>query len=111
MTIKKITTDEKVLTYKLTRSPKMQKMSDIPDGAELIVSEYALYEDVNSDGEKQDILSILTSNGDIYGTNSATFQREFEVITDIFEGSSIPAITVVHGKTKNGRDFITCAIV
>lgn len=110
MKINKITTEDKVLIYKLTRSPKMGKMSEIPDGTVLKVVHFAFYTDTNNEGKEQEILSIMTDNGDLYGTNSSTFQREFSEIEDIFEGSDIPPITIVHGKTKAGRDFITCAL-
>lgn len=109
MKILEITTNDKVLTYKLTKDASIQSMKDCV-GAVIKVKDYALYEDVNKDGDQQTILSIMDTDGTVRATNSATFQREFKDIMQIADGD-VATITVVSGMTKSNREFITCSLV
>ena len=95
--------------YLLSRSPKIQKMSDNV-GAQISVDKYMLYSDVSGDGSKEvTILSI--SNGEaVYATNSATAIREFEEILNIMDGEHF-AVEIISGTSKNNRAYITLALV
>ena len=93
--------------YKLTRDAKGCKMSHALGS--LTVDAYAIYNEQNNLGEMQEVLAILTKEGDVFRTISETFKREFNAIAEIF-GDDLPAIQVVNGKTKAGRDFITVAL-
>lgn len=93
--------------YQLTKSPKAQKMSDA-EGSVLEVKAWAIYEDVDdTTGEVRTILSILTPDGEVFGTNSPTFQRDFQDMAEIFEGEPL-SVQVISGTSKNGRTFYTC---
>lgn len=92
--------------YDMTTSPAVQKMSNAI-GQILPVEGYALYEDVNKDGEVQSLLSILTENGDAYATNSSTFISDFMTCVNI-AGEELHSIEVMQGKSKAGRPFIMC---
>lgn len=95
----------KTMLYKLTRS-KGEKMSKA-DGT-FPVDAFLLYEDVNSKGEEQRVLSII-SGGRKLDTISTTFIREFEAIADIMDGDPF-SIVIIHSTSKAGREFVTCEL-
>ena len=107
----------KVLLYKLTRSPETQKMSTL-DGQRIDVEHYCFYENLKTDKNGNEsmvsILTLMTREGEIFGTNSKTIIEEFESILDIFEedlepeGAAIP-IKVISGVSKNDRTYFTVA--
>ena len=95
--------------YKMMKSPDVQKMSDA-DGSILEVAAWISYTDTDSrTGEIKELLVIQTTDGEMFGTVSAVFQREFKDITKFF-GDDVGAIKVISGKSKSGRNFITCSV-
>lgn len=95
--------------YNLTMSPKMQNMKSIK-GSVLEVSAWCKYEDVDvKTGEVRPILSIETPEGEVFGTNSATFISDFEAMVDMFGEGGVDALEIISGTSKAGREFITCA--
>ena len=96
-------TDEEV--YLLCMQSFVNKMSDA-DGQVLELEAWALYKDVNAKGEENTVLSILTKEGDVYGTISKTFINEFGKMAQHFK--SLNKIKVFSGVAKNGRNFISC---
>ena len=116
ITMDKAAAENKVLTYKLTRSPETQKMSGLND-QRIDVIHYCIYEDEKPDrnGEikKSTILTVMTRQGEIFGTNSATMREEFLNLVDIFgedleaEDGYIP-VRVFKAMSKNNREFVTC---
>lgn len=95
--------------YRLTKSPAVQRMSDVPADEEITVSSWCIYEEADYKNPEtlNTILAIMDEEtGCSYATNSATFQRSFGEITDIF-GNDGFTLNVIHGTSKNGRDFIT----
>ena len=52
---------------------------------------------------------IKTIDGEMFGTISDTFKREFGDIVGFF-GDDVGAIKVISGKSKAGRNFITCSV-
>lgn len=98
-------------TYNLTRNPDSRPMKNL-EGASFNCEAFALYTDVNSKGEEQEILSILTNEGDTFSTISSTFKRDFSAIVDMCADfntdlSSVE-IAVVGGESKAGRHYIGC---
>lgn len=102
--------ETKAEQYKLTRSETV-KMSDHV-GENIAIKAYCVYEDVNANGEEQTICTILGQDGTIYGTNSNTFTSKFQEMVDFFkEDGGVGVIKVLGGKTKAGRDYISCDYV
>jgi len=95
--------------YHLTMSDTNISMKDIEDGEVLQVSNFAIYTDINSDGEEQTLLSMQTDKGYV-ATNSATFRRNFEKIADLFDGEETLSIKKISGQTKAGRPFVNCTL-
>ena len=94
--------------YDLTMSPKTQKMSSAK-GSLIEIEAFCRYLDADKDGEAREVLSILTPDGEIFATNSATFMDDFDRMCDLFGPASVTAIEVISGTSKAGREFITCA--
>lgn len=109
------TSNDRVLLYKLTRSPEVQKLSTIA-GQRIDVSHFALYEDEKPDksGEirKSTIIAFMTREGELFASNSATVRDEWGNILQIFgadleqEGGYIP-VRIIEGISKNDRKFLT----
>lgn len=95
--------------YLMIHNQATKKLKDAV-GMVFGVDMWALIKNVDDeDGTESTILSIKTSDGDFYATNSATFIKEFNNIVEIF-GVELPEIEVLTGTSKNGRDFISCTI-
>lgn len=95
--------------YKMMKSPDVKKMSDA-EGSILEVAAWVAYNDVDSrTGEIREILTIQTTDGEMFGTVSGVFQREFKDIVKFF-GDDVGSIKVISGKSKAGRNFITCSV-
>ena len=99
--------------YAMTMSPKIGKMSTVPEDAILWVQSYVLREDVSRDGEPVQILTIMDTDGAVYGTNSGTFIKDFLDVLTLCEkaGTPVEAVQVLHSVSKNGRPFIQCVYV
>lgn len=96
--------------YKMTKGASIQKVSENA-GEAFDVDAYIIYEDEKEDSITE-ILSILTKDGEVYATNSPTFQREFNDLVSIFEMTkeALPPIKIVEGLSKSGRTFYRCDI-
>lgn len=92
--------------YDLLRSPKMDKISNAK-GQVLEVASYVLRTDLDKEGNVVEVLSIKTTDGDLYATNSSTFIREFEAILECTE--PVFGIDVIDGVSKSNRHYTTCA--
>lgn len=96
------------ILHHMSMSKDITKMRDRV-GEVIPVKHFMLYEDVNSKGEPQRILSI--DDGDtVSATNSPTFISDFERITELYSmcGATLESVTVVAGVSKSGREYITC---
>lgn len=113
----KATQNDRVLMYKLTRSPEVQRLSTL-SGQRIDVTNYCIYDDEKPDrntGEIRNatIIALMTREGEIFASNSATIRAEFLNILDIFgedlekEGGYIP-VKIIEGVSKNNRTFFTC---
>ena len=97
-------------SYKMMKSPDIKKMSDAEDSI-LEVKSWLKYSDVdNKTGEVKEILTLETVDGEMFGTVSDTFKREFDDIVSFFGDDDVGAIKVVGGTSKAGRKFITCTV-
>lgn len=98
--------------YDLTRSPEIQKMSTIPEVI-IALAAYVVYKDTNNKGQEQTIVCVKTEDGTLFATNSPTFASEFLAIIEMCETAKEPLkeIKVIEGKSKAGRNYITCAYI
>lgn len=99
--------------YNLTKNPEIKKMSSIK-GEDIEVGNWLVYTEVNKDGEAMTVLSIEDrETSEIFATNSQTFINEFYSIIDMCSdaGEELHTIKVHNGKSKAGREFITCVYI
>ena len=97
--------------YNMTKSHKLNTLKNLEDGAKLEVAGFMEWEDTNEEtGETTELLSLLTTEGDAYVTQSGTFKRDFFDIVEIFD-NEFP-ITIEHGvgKSKAGREYHYCTV-
>lgn len=106
--IKKSREYSKKELYNLTRSPEIKKLSDM-EGAVIPVEGYLIFTDTDKDGNETEIMSILSTDGTVYATNSDTATKEMLFIDDLMDGEDY-AIKVIRGDSKNGRKYTTVAL-
>lgn len=97
--------------YNMTKSHKLNTLKNLENGAKLEVAGFMEWTDVNEEtGEAVELLSLITSDGTAYVTQSDTFKRDLFDIVEIFE-HKFP-ITIEHGvgKSKAGREYHYCAV-
>jgi len=97
--------------YNMTKGSSVRKMSDAK-GEVLDVQHYIVYKDTNSEtAEISIVLSMMTTSGGIYATNSKTFIRNFLDILAMYEDTGEEAPTkfaVNSARSRNGREFLVC---
>ena len=102
--------NNKKKVYKLTKASG-NNVKDV-EGTYL-VKEWAIYTEENSNGVENTVLAVLAL--DVSGvsvklqTISQTFIRDFLEIVDLM-GDEDFAIDIVHGKSKAGRNFVSCEL-
>ena len=110
------TANDKVRTYKLTRSPEVVKLSTLA-GQRIDVTGYCIYEDEKPDRKTGEITTstitaFMTREGELFASNSETVREEWENILEIFgedldkENGYIP-VRIIEGMSKNQRKFLT----
>ena len=103
----------KVERYRLTLSPEITTVQDLPDNTVINVTAFCEFDDIDEDsGEVAHLLGILDQDGKSYVTQSATFKRSFSDIADIFadSGESEFSIRKISGTTKAGRPYVNCVL-
>lgn len=94
--------------YLLTMSPKADSVKNHV-GERIDVAAWLLFEDVDKKtGEVHQVLSVLTPENEVVCTISPTFQSDFMDMAELFHNEF--AFEIISGKSKAGREFITCAL-
>lgn len=91
--------------YQMVNGNDIKRMRDVA-GETLKLAGWLIFEDEKPDGEVSTIVTIRTTEGEIYATNSPSFLRCFESMTAFFD--TLSAIKVVSLTSKKGRQYITC---
>ena len=107
-----IDSTNKVEIYRLTKSTSTM-VQEAPAGMSVPINKWCLYNDPKEqkDGTLKEnrVLSFTDPVGVKYSTVSATFIREFLDICTIMDSDPF-AIIIIHGKTKNNKDFVSCEL-
>ena len=97
--------------FMLTKNQKIRTVKSLENGAKINVTHWIEFSDVNSStGKKVEILSMMDETGECFATNSNSFKEMFFDIVDIMDGEDF-TIEKLGGKTKAGRDFVTCGLI
>lgn len=96
--------ESKVKQFKAVKNAHTVK--DLPDGFELTKT-FIHYVDEKQDGQEVEILSVMGSDEEYYGTNSTVFIHDYLEIIDIFDGCE-EDFTIVKDSnvSKAGRQFV-----
>ena len=109
--IENLAEDPRMIYFMTTTSGINASKADTTD--HYTVDAWLQYEEENSKGELQKVLAVMTRNAAgervKLQTISETFTREFFKIAEIM-GNDKYAIIVRNGKTKGGRDYVTCEL-
>ena len=98
--------------FMMTKNQNILTMKSLENGTRIPVKYWVLFTDMNrSTGEDVEILSIMAEDGQVIATNSNSFKDMFFDIIEILEESEGFTIEKIGGKTKAGRDFVTCALI
>lgn len=95
--------------YLMTMDAGIISMKDVKDGTSLQVEAYIEYKDIKNDGTEAELLSIITVDGKVFSTQSATFKSSFKSIHELMHGKPY-AIVKRSGETKAGRPFVDCGL-
>lgn len=100
--------EDKRALYKLSKARGVN-VKDMEKDSEHPVDAFLYYEDVNSKGDPQKVLTILSGAVKMQ-TISNTFINAFLEIADLMDGDSY-SIKIVKDVTKAGREFVSCELV
>lgn len=95
--------------YLMTISPAIVSVKDVADNDKIVVAGYIIFDDIKENGEKSEIMSIITDEQQVYSCQSATFKRSILDIANIMHGKPFTVIKT-SGVTKAGRDYINCTL-
>lgn len=95
--------------YLMTMDAGITSMKDVADGTLIPVDAYIEFKDTKNDGTETELLSIITVDGNVYSTQSATFKSSLKSIHELMHGKPY-AIVKRSGETKAGRPFVDCAL-
>lgn len=95
--------------YLMTIDSGITSMKDVADGTSISVDAYIEYKDTKNDGKEAELLSIITVDGKVYSTQSATFKNSLKSIHELMHGKPY-AIVKRSGETKAGRPFVDCGL-
>lgn len=105
---KKYNFDSK-LAFNATSNSKA--LADIK-GKTITVTAAAIAEDTTDDGLIQTVGYIADEHNTVYGTISRTATKAIDSLVDLMTDMKSPVqITIIPGKSKNGREYITLALV
>lgn len=95
--------------YLMTLSPTIVSAKDLEDGTEIEVDGYLIFEDEKANGDKTEVMSIITPDLRVVSCQSATFKRSVQDIHSVMHGKPY-SIIKTSGETKAGRAFINCEL-
>lgn len=99
----------KVEKYLMTTAPDIEPLKNIVDGESIPIDGYLIFDDIKDNGEKHEILSIITPDKKVYSGQSVTFRESLEDIYSLMEDEKF-SIIKISGKTKAGREYINCTL-
>ena len=95
--------------YRLTKAVNVNKMQSAV-GSVITPQKWVEFEDTDTrTGDLQKVL-VIEADNELFATVSRTFIEAFDGMVEYF-GSDVGEIKVIGGKSKAGREYITCEIV
>ena len=97
-------------TFKILQGNNLGRLRD-NIGRRLDIVDYVRYTDSKSDGTEQNLLAIVTGDGDIIATNSGTAVRSFDAMIEAGFTVPITDVEVFAATTKSGRQYCDLILV
>lgn len=96
------------ISYDMFESPDRKAIKD-NSGKTVTINKYAIYEEYNNDESVVRLLTMLTSENEVYVTTSPAFIRTFERIAELAYRSHLDTFTITFRKekSKNNREYMT----
>lgn len=91
--------------FAITHCKTAEQVKNLPDGEVIDPVNFVQYTDENEKGETNTVLAIVTSEGRLLTSISATLQRDFLEMVDNF-GLDFQC-RKISGQSKAGREFVT----
>ena len=81
-------------------------------GQTVTVTASAMAEEISEEGVMQPVGYIVDEHNTIYSTISRTATKAIDSLVDLMQDVKGPVqITIIPGKSKNGREYLTLALV
>lgn len=96
------------ISYDMFENPDRSSVKD-NSGKTVTINKYAIYEEYDNNGNVMRLLTMLTTENEVYVTSSPAFIRTFERIAELAQRSHLDtfAITFRKEKSKNNREYMT----
>lgn len=96
------------ISYDMFESPYRKSVKDNSEKT-VTINKFAIYEEYDNNGNAMRLLTMLTSENEVYVTSSPAFIRTFERIAELAKRSNIDAFTITFRKekSKNNREYMT----
>lgn len=100
------------LSYDMFESPDRLRGADLK-GHQVHIDKYCLYVEDDAWGNPIKILTVSTTEGQVFATTSAAFIRTFDRIMELANKCKVADICVeiVSEHSKNNREYITAKYV
>ena len=93
---------DKITKYNLIRGNGADGLKSVA-GSTLEIADYL----VNELDDENLKLSLVTTDGEMFVTTSQTCIKDFLDICEVF-GDELPPVEFFTGRSKKGRDFLSC---
>lgn len=100
------------ISYDMFENPDRSAVKD-NSGKVVTINKYAIYEEYDNNGNVIRLLTMLTTENEVYVTSSPAFIRTFERIAELAQRSHLDtfSITFRKEKSKNNREYMTAVYV
>ena len=96
--------------YLMTVAPTIKTAKTLEDGDVINVAGYLEFVDEKEDGSTAELMSIITTDNEVYSTQSATFKRSIKDIETAMQGCFPFPVMKISGESKAGRKFVDCVL-
>lgn len=96
--------------YLMTVAPTIKTVKTLEDGDVINVAGYLEFVDEKEDGTTAELMSIITTDNEVYSTQSVTFKRSIKDIVTAMQGCFPVPVMKISGESKAGRKFVDCVL-
>lgn len=99
--------------FALTTGNATKPMRDALDST-LAVKDWVIYEypytEENGEETIRKAVTLVTDDGEIFGSSTKPFVEAFEEITEVLEDEPVGGLLVVEKESRNNRKYLTCTL-